>query len=174
VHVFLTFPTGRLTGAVEKALIYTGYAAAVAGQLTVMLLGGLQPHVLTVVEVPGVATFLYDAVLITVSAVALGGVALLVVRRRTRGRPLRRSLTLLVDSFAVGLVMIAVLLVVGAFGGPAFPVTQRISLLLLGVAPVAFLAGLLQARLARSDVGDLVMELRSDPADLRAPCATRR
>jgi signal transduction histidine kinase len=171
VHVFLTFPSGRLTGPAEKALIYAGYAATVPGQLTVMLLGGLQPHLLTVAEVPGVATVLYDAVLVTVSAVALGGVALLVVRRRTRGRPLRRSLTLLVDSFAVGLVMIAVLLVVGAFGGPAFPMTQRISLILLGVAPVAFLAGLLQARLARSVVGDLVMELRSDPADLRAPLA---
>jgi signal transduction histidine kinase len=52
-----------------------------------------------------------------------------------------------------------------------FPAVQRISLFLLGVAPVAFLAGLLQARLARSSVGDLVMELRGDPADLRTPLA---
>ncbi len=86
VHVFLTFPTGRLTGRAEKALIYTGYLAAVPGQITVMLLGGLQPHLLTVAETPGLATFLYNVVLSTVSAVALGGVALLVVRRRTHGR----------------------------------------------------------------------------------------
>jgi signal transduction histidine kinase len=136
-----------------------------------MLLGGLQPHLLTVAETPGFATFLYNVVLSTVSAVALGGVALLVVRRRTHGRHLRRSLTLLIDSFTVGLVMIAVLLLVGAFGGPSFPVIQLISLFLVGVAPVAFLAGLLQARLARSSVGDLVMELRGNPADLRSPLA---
>ncbi len=38
VHVFLTFPTGRLTGRAEKALIYTGYLAAVPGQITVMMM----------------------------------------------------------------------------------------------------------------------------------------
>jgi len=48
-------------------------------------------------------------------------------------------------------------------------VIQLVSLFLLGVAPVAFLAGLLQARLARSSVGDLVMQLRGNPADLRTP-----
>ena len=171
VHVFLTFPTGRLQGRIEKLLIYTGYAAAVGAHLTAMLLGALQPHVMMLVERPELATIIYKTELLVVSAVALGGVALLAVRRRTRGRPLRRSLTLLVDSFAVGLVMIALLLVVGTLGGPAFPVVQRISLFLLGIAPVVFLAGLLQARLARSSVGDLVMELRADPTDLRTPLA---
>jgi signal transduction histidine kinase len=136
-----------------------------------MALGGLGPHRLAVVDEPGVAVAVHNAELAVVSAVALAGVALLTVRRRTRGRPLRRSLTLLIDSFTVGLAMIALLLLVGVFGGPAFPVVQRISLFLLGVAPVAFLAGLLQARLARTAVGELVVELRGDPWDLRAPLA---
>jgi signal transduction histidine kinase len=171
VQVFVTFPSGRLRGRVEKVIIGSGYAAAVGGQLVVMALGGLGPHRLAVVDEPGVAVAVHNAELAVVSAVALAGVALLTVRRRTRGRPLRRSLTLLIDSFTVGLAMIALLLLVGAFGGPAFPVVQRISLFLLGVAPVAFLAGLLQARLARTAVGELVVELRGDPWDLRAPLA---
>jgi signal transduction histidine kinase len=171
VQVFLTFPTGRLHGPVEKLLIYTGWVAAVAGQLAAMLLGGLEPHLLTVVAWPDLAAVIYNTELAVVSTIALAGVALLTVRRRTRGRPLRRSLSLLVDSFTVGLVMIAVLLLVGVLGGPAFPVVQRISLALLGVAPVAFLAGLLQARLARSSVGDLVVELSGNPTDLRTPLA---
>ncbi|HEU4347285.1 MAG TPA: histidine kinase [Actinoplanes sp.] len=171
VHVFVTFPTGRLHGRVEKLLIGLGYVAAIGGQLAAMLLGALQPHLLTVAERQGLATFVYNVELVTVSVVALGGVALLIARRRTRGRPLRRSLSLLIDSFAMGLLMIAVLLIVGVLGGPVFPAVQRISLFLLGVAPVAFLAGLLQARLARSSVGDLVMELRGDPTDLRTPLA---
>ena len=36
----------------------------------------------------------------------------------------------------------------------------------LGLAPIVFLAGLLEARLARSAVGDLFVELRASP-DLR-------
>ena len=171
VHVFVTFPTGRLRGRIEKALIFTGYVAAIGVHLLAMLLGALQPHLLTVVEQEQFAVVIYQAELLVVSAVALGGVVLLAVRRHTEGRPLRRSLSLLIDSFAVGLLMIAVLLIVGVLGGPVFPTVQRISLFLLGVAPVAFLAGLLQARLARSSIGDLMLELRGDPTDLRSPLA---
>jgi signal transduction histidine kinase len=171
VQVFVSYPTGRLHGRGERLLIGAGYAAAVGGQLVAMALGGLGPHSLGIIDAPGAAIAVYDAVLAVVSAVALVGVALLTVRRRTRGRPLRRSLSLLVDSFTAGLVMIAVLLLVGVFGGPAFPVVQRISLLLLGVAPLAFLAGLLQARLARTAVGELVVELRDSPTDLRTSLA---
>ncbi len=171
VQVFLTYPSGRLRGTAERLIVVTGWVAALGGQLTTMLLGGLRPHRLTVADRPGLAAFVYNTELVVVSAVALAGVGLLAVRRRRHGRPLRRSLSLLVDSFAVGLVMIAVLLLVGVLGGPAFPMVQRVSLALLGVAPIAFLAGLLQARLARSSVGDLVVELHGDPADLCTPLA---
>jgi signal transduction histidine kinase len=178
VHVSVAFPTGRLHGTVERLLIGAGYVAALGVQLLVMALGGLAPHRLAAVDAPEVAVVVHNGELLVVSAVALGGVALLTVRRRRHGRPLRRSLSLLVDSFMVGLVMIALLLVVGTVGGPpfpvvqqAFPVIQRVSLALLGLAPVAFLAGLLQARLARTAVAELVVELRRDPADLRTPLA---
>jgi signal transduction histidine kinase len=171
VHVFVSFPTGRLLHRPERALIGLGYFAAVVVHLLAMLLGALQPHAWVVVSVQPLADRLYQGELLVVSGVALAGVALLAIRRRTDGRPLRRSLSILIDSFTVGLFMIAVLLVVGVLGGPAFPVVQRISLFLIGVAPVAFLAGLLQARLARSAVGDLVVELRADPTDLRTPLA---
>src|SRR2546429_4440354 len=39
--------------------------------------------------------------------------------------PLRQPVALLIDSFAVGLVMISVLFVFGAFEGPAFVTIQR-------------------------------------------------
>jgi signal transduction histidine kinase len=46
---------------------------------------------------------------------------------------------------------------------------RRVSFFVIGLAPIAFLVGLLQARLLRSSVGDLVLELRDSPAapDLR-------
>lgn len=169
VHVFLAFPTGRTRGWMERMLLAVGYLAAVGGQLAVMMLGGPGgPSQLTIVDDAGAATLLHNIELVVISAVALAGVALLVVRRRADGPPLRRSLALLVDSFAVGLVMVAVLLVVGVFGGPAFSTVQQVSLGLLGVAPLAFLAGLLHAQLARTAIGDLVLELRAGPSNLPA------
>jgi hypothetical protein len=98
-------------------------------------------------------------------------VSLRAARRRAGGRPLRRSLALLIDAFALGLVMIAVPLVVGVFEGPVFPAIQRLSLALIGLAPIAYLGGLLQARPARTAVGDLVLALQVDPTDLRGPLA---
>ncbi len=172
VHVFLAFPTGRLRGRFERLLLTIGYVAAIGGQLVVMLLDGLGPRqLLAVIDQSEAAVIIHGVALVTISLVALAGVGVLVARRRAGGRPLRRSFALLIDTFALGLVAIAVLLVVGLLGGPAFPLIQRTSLAMLGLAPIAFLAGLLDARLARTSVGDLVMDLRAEPADIRTPLA---
>ena len=82
---------------------------------------------------------------------------------------MRRPVSLLVDFFALGLVMVAALFLSGAFELPAFETTRRATLVVIGIAPVAFLVGLVDARLARSAVGDLLVDLRGDPApaDLR-------
>jgi signal transduction histidine kinase len=172
VHVFLAYPTGRLRGRFERVLLTIGYVAAIGGQLVVMLLDGVTPNqVLAVAHEPDIAQFILGIELVVISLVALTAVGVLIARRRVGGRPLRRSFSLLIDAFALGLVAIAVLLVVGVFGGPAFPTIQQVSLAALGLAPIAFLAGLLDSRLARTSVGDLVVELRSEPADLRTPLA---
>jgi signal transduction histidine kinase len=65
--------------------------------------------------------------------------------------------------------MIAVLFVVGTFDGPEFREIQRATLLVIGISPIVFLLGLLDARLGRSGVADLIVELRAEPAaaDLR-------
>jgi hypothetical protein len=172
LHAFLAFPAGHLGGRFERALLTVGYVAAIGAQLVVMTLGGLGPdHLLGLVEQPGVALVVHNVELVVISGIAIAGVVVLALRRRAGGRPLRRSLALLIDSFALGLVGIAVLLLVGVFEGPAFPTIQRVSLALIGLAPIAFLVGLLNARLARTTLGGLVMELRAEPADLRAPLA---
>ena len=104
--------------------------------------------------------------------------------RRASGRPLRRSLALLVDSFALGLLMIAFLFLSAVFGLASgeipFESIRRATFFVLGLAPLVFLVGLLDARLARSAVGELIVELQADPtpSDLRDAlarrCATRR
>jgi len=147
-----------------------GYVTAVGIELVGMGLGGLGPNnLLEVVTEPGAAAVLLQVQLVALSAFCLTGIAVLALRRRRGGRPLRRSVGLTIDSFALGLLMIAVLFVTGAFDGPAFETIRRVTFAVIGIAPVAFLIGLLSARLARSAVADLFVELGAKPAsrDLR-------
>jgi signal transduction histidine kinase len=164
LHLFLAFPDGRLESRPERMVLAAAYFAAAGLQLVKMLLGGGGPdNVLALVAEPAAAGTVQDVQLITLAALALTGVALLAVRRRRSGRPLRRRVSLLVDSFALGLVMIAALMLAGAFESPAFETLRRVTFAVLGLAPVAFLIGLMDARLARSGVGELVVELRGEP-----------
>jgi signal transduction histidine kinase len=99
----------------------------------------------------------------------LVAIGLLTNRRRHAGRPLRRPLALVVDSFVLGLAMLAVLFVFGAMQWSHFVEIQRVTLVILGISPIAFGYALLDLRLARSAIGDLVIGLRStsEPGDLR-------
>jgi signal transduction histidine kinase len=170
LHVFLAFPSGRLERPFERALVAIGYFTAFGLELVGMMLGGFGPdNLLQVVSEPATAHTLLQVQLVAISACCLIGVGVLAARRRDTGRPLRRSVALLVDSFALGLVMIAVLFLTGAFEGPHFETIRRATFVVIGLAPAAFLIGLLSARLARSALGDLLLEMRADPApaDLR-------
>jgi signal transduction histidine kinase len=175
LHVFLAFPSGRLQRRLERIAVAAAYSAAVGLQLVKMLLGGVgADNVVAVVTEPAAANTVQDVQLIALSALCLAGIALLAARRRGTGRPLRRSVALLVDFFALGLVALAALLLAGMLELPAFETIRRITFGVIGIAPVAFLIGLLDARLARSAVGDLVVELRADPVPADLPDAFAR
>ena len=170
MHVFLAFPSGHLRDSFERALVAGAYVAAVVLQVTRMTFGSFfGPHNLLEVTANEDAALLTLRVsLLTMSAFCLAAVGVLVLRRRRR-RPLRRSRVLVVDAFAVGLVMIACLYISAALDGPAVRQIRWATFATLGLAPLVFLAALLKARLDRSSVGDLFLELRSEPApgDLR-------
>ena len=177
LHVFLAFPSGRLPGGAERLLVGTGYFCAVGLQIVNLTLGGFNPeNLLAVTSDPDAAATLFDLQLLALSAVALAGIVVLAARRRATGPPLRRSLALPVDSFALALVMIAVVLssVVLSPEWGGFLTMQRIMFFVIGVGPVAFLAAMLDARLARSGVGDLVIALRQDPSPGSLPAALGR
>jgi signal transduction histidine kinase len=171
LHVCLAFPDGRLRSGFEAALITAAYTAAIGLQLAKMSVGVFGPHnLLTIAPSVSLAKAISHVQLLSLSVFCLVGIGVLAARRWHAGRPRRHSLGLLIDSFAVGLVMIAVLFVVGdLFGGAAFQPIQRATLLVIGISPIVFLAGLLDARLARAAVGDLILELQAEPApaDLR-------
>ena len=170
LHVFLAFPTGRLQGRFERRLVATAYLTAIGLELTRMLLGGFGPHnLLEVTSRPDAAAVALRVQLIAISAFALTGIGVLALRRRGAARPVRPFPALIVESFALVLVMIAVLLMSVVLALPGFATIQRVTFVVVGIAPVVFLIGLLRARLARSTVGELLVELRADPgpADLR-------
>ena len=170
LHVFLAFPSGRLERWFERTLVAAAYVAAIGLGLVVMMLSDPSPHnLLGVVSEPGAALAVRRVALVAVSALSLAGIAVLVARRRGTGRPLRRSLALLIDAFALALVAIPVLLIASIFDPSGMETIRRVAYAVIGIAPFAFLFALLRARLARSSVGHLFVELRADPAptDLR-------
>ena len=176
LHLYLAFPDGRLRSDFERVVVGTAYFAAVGLQVAKLALGEFGAQNLLVISTnPEASHAVQQVQLLTLSATFVMGVCVLAVRRRHDGRPRRRTVSLLVDSFALGLLMVAILFVVGAFDSFAvvFQPIQRITLAVIGITPVVFLIGLLDARLARSAVGGLMIEFVpiSPAADLRAALA---
>jgi signal transduction histidine kinase len=170
LHVFLAFPDGRLKGRFVRSFVATAYVVAIALELVRMSAGDFGPHnLLHLYSNARVEDVAWKVQLLTVSACCLAGVTVLAVRRRRAGRPLRRSVVFLVDAFGLALVLIAFLFVSAIFGGPAVAQIRWAALIAVALAPTVFLIGLLQARLARSALGELFLELRLDltPSDLR-------
>ena len=165
LHVYLAFPEGRLRSRFERVVVAAAYVAAVGLQVAKMTLGGVGPgNLLEVTAAPELARAVERAQLLSISAICMIGIVILVTRRRAAGRPLRRPLAILVDSFAIGLLMISLLFVLGAVDGPWFLTVQRATLVVIGISPIVFLSALLDARLARSAVADLFVQLQADPS----------
>jgi signal transduction histidine kinase len=179
LHVFLVFPGGRLNSTFERVLLGAGYFTAFGLQLVGMLLGGFGPNnLLAVFGEPDAAYSLLRVQLLILSAIALAGVVVLLVRRHDAGARLRRSVALLADCFVVALVLLAFLYTSAALGlvsgQSMFETIRRLTLFAIGLAPLVFLYGLLDARLARSAVGDLFIELRGNPAPAQLRAALAR
>jgi signal transduction histidine kinase len=175
MHVFLAFPTGALRSRGERLLVGATYAVA-SLHVVGLLLGGFDPgNAFAVIEAPELAADLLRLQLVAVSVLFLVGFVVMVTRRAAAGRPLPTPVKVLVNFFSLAFVMGAVLLLSLALEIPldAFLTIQRTMFVVVGLAPFVFLLAILDARLARSAVGDLLVELRSEPAptDLREPLA---
>jgi hypothetical protein len=180
LHVFLAFPTGKLSGTAERVVVIACYVAVLGLQVVKILLGITPDSVLAISSNPEVANWVEGFQLCIVAALLLVGAALLFLRRRRDGRTRRRPTALIVDAFGLALVMLALLYVAGALSWPAFDTIRLVTLASLGLAPIAFLFALLDARLARGQVAALVVEpacsfpLMTCRHPCPEPCVTRR
>jgi signal transduction histidine kinase len=164
IHVYLAFPSGRLEGGVDRLLVGVAYGASVGFSVVRMLLGAFGGQsLLAVVDEPVLVPELERVQLLVMSLIALLTVVVLIARWRAGWGRQRRSRAVLVDSFAVALVMIAALYVTAAFGGHGFETLRRLTFGALGIAPVVFLVEMGRVLLARASVGGLMVELRDDP-----------
>ena len=171
LHVFLAYPTGRLPGRAERAVVVVGYVAALGLQVVILMLGGFNDnHLLGIAKRPDAAEVVQNVQLLLLSALALIGVGLLWWRWRSLpGWQRRRPTQIVINCFSLSLVMLAALLIAGAFQLPGFEILRLTTFAVAGLAPLAFLAGLLDARLAKAGVGKLLVQLMTDPApDLQA------
>jgi hypothetical protein len=132
-----------------------------------MMLGGAGPgNLIQIASEPRAVEAALRVQFIGISACCLAGVGVLAARRWGPRRAPRRPLGLLVDSFALGLLLIAALFLCIVFVGgpdevPAVEAVRRATFFVVGLAPIVFLIGLLQSRLA---VGPAIVSLGTGAA----------
>ena len=167
LHVFLAYPSGRLVGQLERGVVAGAYVIGIGLGLVRMALGDAGPrNLLEIVSAPRAVELVRNVQFIGVSALCLAGVGVLAARRWGPRSAPRRPLGPLVDSFALGLVMIAALFSFSVFVGspdevPAIEMLRRATFFVVGLAPIAFLFGLLRSRLT---VGPAIISLGAGAA----------
>ena len=105
LHVFLAFPTGKLTRPAERVVVIACYAAVLGLQLLKILLGVTPDNVLAVADDAELANLVEGIQLSIVAVLLLVGAVLLFLRTRRDGRSRRRPAALLVDAFGLALVL---------------------------------------------------------------------
>jgi PAS domain S-box-containing protein len=180
VHLVLAYPLGRLASRVDRVIVGAGYALAASANVLTML---FDPHigcpscpsnVLLVHENSSIATAI-DTAASLIAVVVISSVVVRVARRyraaTTVGRRQMRPIGL-----AGGAVL--VLLVVGFASDPfssristVFVTTALISLI---TVPYFFVAGLVRGRMARANVGQLLLDVRDTSSAAETEAALRR
>jgi signal transduction histidine kinase len=186
VHAVLAYPSGRVTSRAERALLWVGYPLVVALPLASLLVyepapssrtglfdclrtGGCPPSAIAVHPDRDLFALLRDLDDVVVLGV-LGTVFLaLIVRRLLQATPRARGLLwpMLVAALAAGLrgVTEAALTLTDRSGVHALYWAQVAT---QEAVPIAMLIGLLQMRLARASVADLLPALeRTPPGEIR-------
>jgi signal transduction histidine kinase len=180
-HSALAYPTGRVKDSAERALVVAGYTAVLVFPLLAALFyGGTTPllyfgrlsrnSLINVTDDGHVVELLQKAEVVVFFGVLAALFIVLIARRLWLATPRMRQILapLLVAAVAAGLRAIfeCVFTFVDApFAADYLFWWQFVALFAL---PLALLAGLLQARLARAGVGDLVVEVEhAGPQELR-------
>jgi signal transduction histidine kinase len=176
LYLILSFPSGRLRGRLDRALMVVTIVLVVvvnpAGLLVTdsqMLCRNCPANLLEVARVDAAMLGLIYLVRVGAIAVALTAIGLLVVRWRRASRPQRRAVMPVVVAGAVAFAVLIASYGAAALGAATAAVFGRVAWFALAAVPVAVLVVFIQRRLAQGAVAGLVVELggRGAAADLR-------
>jgi len=164
--LLVSFPTGRRPSHRDLLLVAPFAVAVIPLEVAWLLFLALPPpgNALLIADEPGVADAIdwTQRVMLTAASFALA--AVLAERWRRASPPLRRRLTPVLAGATVLLVATGNLLVGKITDRPTPQWLQVAMLAALCAVPVAVLADIIRARLARSGIADLVLALRADPS----------
>jgi len=170
VHALLAYPSGRLVTRRDRLIVVTAYLNVVVLQALAVLFDPLtryhsaHPDNLALVDSrPALATGLYELEAAIAVVLAVGGIVVLRNWARAATPAARRQHIPVAAGGAIALLLFS-------FGLVLAPLSSRAGLLGFGLAliaamalPIAFLTTLVQGRLSRAAVSELLLELR-DPA----------
>jgi signal transduction histidine kinase len=180
-HAVLAYPSGRVTDRAERALIRIGYAAVIAFPLAVLFfhektgqLISLDPSpresLLLVTSNENAVELLQKAFVVVFYGVLATLFIALIARRLLRATPRARRILAPLLLAAIAVALRAVFESVFTFIDRPFAYDYLFAWQIAAfiALPLALLAGLLRARLARVHVGELVVHLeRTSPGELR-------
>jgi signal transduction histidine kinase len=180
VHLFLAFPSGRLSPGFERSFVIFTYGAWLVVSPAWQLFWdpradgecpGCPRNLLLVSRNPALFDAL-DLVSLLVAVAILATTAVLLVRRVRRAKgPTRRAYGPVLLAAAVAIVPYCALLVLDSLPVAEVPpgVVFWIGDIAFALIPIAFLVGLLRTRMHRSRVAALVVELGSarQPGEVR-------
>jgi signal transduction histidine kinase len=157
-HLLLAFPSGRLDSRLARALVIAGYVdLAVLENIPLVLPEGETADAIT------------KAALALMVALFAAGLLLLAKRWREASPVWRRSVAPLLFPGAIGYASLILFLLNSLLEQPLGSVPGWLFRIGYAAIPVVFLVGLLQGRLARASVAQLVVELGESrpPGELR-------
>jgi signal transduction histidine kinase len=174
LHAVLAFPSGRLRTPLDRGLVAAGYAAVLIGNLSSALvydpaLDGCPEcgrNLLLIHHSPAVQDVINLVLAVAAAAIGVIAVAVLVRRWQSATAAGRAVLGPVVLAAAVSGALYVAWNTVDAVG-TAPDWLFWLSWLALGLVPVAFLAGLLGARLRRGAMTGLMVELAQLPPPRR-------
>jgi PAS domain S-box-containing protein len=166
VHALLAFPRGYLETKLVYAIVGTAYFLVVGVQTIYNVFGastcdGCPSNPLSVWD-SQTARDVLGVFAVLGAGFVIGGTAWVLFRRwRAASPPLRRTLAPIFVTSGTTLVFLALAIAVSFVSTDAADVIWWFVIFSFALVPLAFLAGLLQIRLARASVAMLVVELLS-------------
>ena len=175
VHALLAFPSGRLRSRAARVLVVTAYVDMLVLQTTAVLFDPLTRYhsahprnVVLITSHPGIATTLEEIEAGIAAAVAVAVVVVLTRRVRAATAAARRQLVPVLYCGETALLLFSFGLVLTPLSSDAGLVGFSLGVIAALALPGAFIVTLVQGRLSRAAVGDLLLELHGPgpPADL--------